>query len=102
MRNPGVFVVSLHLDDNADSNGTHDSGEFGIIPAEERIFDGMRDGFSGRVRVMGDGFIKTDGNDLVYGLTDHSHILIVDCYPISHHFLYTITYYYTHESLHLI
>ena len=33
-----------------------------------------------------------DGNDLVYGLTDHSHIPMVDCYPISHLFLYIITY----------
>ena len=39
---------SLHLDDNADSNGTQDSGEFGIIPAEEGILDGMRYDFSGR------------------------------------------------------
>ncbi len=52
----------------------------------------MRDGFSGRVGVMGDGFIITDGNDLVYGLTDHSHILMVDCYPSSHLFLYMTTY----------
>ncbi len=51
----------------------------------------MSDDFSGRVGVMGDRFINTD-NDLVYGLTDHSHILMVDCYPISHLFLYMITY----------
>jgi len=49
----------LHLDDDADSNGTQDSGEFGRIPAEEGILDGMRDDFSGRVGVMGDGFINT-------------------------------------------
>ena len=52
----------------------------------------MRDDFSGRAGVMGDGFTDTDGNDLVYGLTDHSHIPMVDCYPISHLFLYIITY----------
>jgi len=39
----------------------------------------MRDDFSGRVGVIGDGLINTDGNELVYGLTDHSHILMVDC-----------------------
>ena len=59
----------------------------------------MRDGFSGRVGVMGDGFIYTDGNDLVYGLTDHSHIPMVECYPISRPFLYMITYSYTKELL---
>ena len=52
----------------------------------------MRDHFSGRAGVMGDGFTDTDGNDLVYRLTDHSHIPMVDCYPISHLFLYMITY----------
>ena len=52
----------------------------------------MRDDFSGRVGVMGDGSINTDGSDLVYGLTDQSHILMVDCYPISPLFLYMITY----------
>jgi len=50
---------------------------------------------------MGEGFTDTDGNDLVYGLTDHSHIPMVDCYPLSHLFLYMITYYYTNESLRL-
>jgi len=33
---------------------------------------------------MGDGNIDTDGTDLLYGLTDHSHISRVDCYAISH------------------
>jgi len=48
---------------------------------------------------VGDGYIDTDGNDLVYGLTDHSHIPMVDCYAISHLFLYFITCKYTNESL---
>ena len=61
----------------------------------------MRDDFCGRAGLMGDGFTDTDGNDLVYGLTDHSHIPMVDCYPLSHLFLYMITYYYTNESLRL-
>jgi len=61
----------------------------------------MRDGFSGRAGAMGNGFIDTDGNDLVYGLTDHSHIPMVDCKSISHLFLYMITYKYTNESLTL-
>jgi len=34
----------------------------------------MKDDFSGRAGVIGDGYSDTD---LVYGLTDHSHILMV-------------------------
>ena len=41
---------------------------------------------------MGDGYIDTDGTDLVYGLDDHSHIPMVDCYAISHLFVYIIAY----------
>ncbi len=52
----------------------------------------MRDDFSGRAGMMGDGFIDTEGNDLVYGLTDRSHIPMMDCYPISQLFLYMIIY----------
>jgi len=61
----------------------------------------MRDNFSGRAGVMGEGFTVTDGNDLVYGLTDHSQIPMVDCFPISYLFLYMITYKYTNETLRL-
>ena len=39
-----------------------------------------------------DGYTDTDGTDLVYGLTDHSHIPMVDCYATSHLFRYIITY----------
>ena len=43
----------------------------------------MRNDFIGIAGVMGDGYIVTDGTDLVYELTDHSHIPMVDCYTIS-------------------
>jgi len=48
---------------------------------------------------MGDGYIDSDGADLVYGLTDHSYIPMVDCNTISHLFVYIITYKYINESL---
>ena len=35
----------------------------------------------------------TDVTDLVYGLTDHSHIPIVHCYAISDLFDYTVPWY---------
>jgi len=54
----------------------------------------MRDDFSGGAGDIGDRYIDADGNDLVYGLTDHSHIPMVDCYTISHLFLYIISYEY--------
>jgi len=92
---------SPDLDDDADSYGTQDSGEFGIIPAEEELLHDMRDDFSVRTGVLCDGYIDTDGNDLVYRLTDHLHFPMVDCYAISHLFLYIITYKYTNESLTL-
>jgi len=44
----------------------------------------MRHGLSVIAGVMGDGNIATDGTDLVYRLTDHSHIPMVDCNDISH------------------
>jgi len=50
---------------------------------------------------MGNGYTDTDGTDLVYGLTDHSHIPMVDCYAISHLFFYIITYKSTYRSLPL-
>ena len=62
---------SPDLDDDADSYETQDSGEFGIIPADQRLLDDMGDDFSGKAGVMDDGYIDTDGTDLVYGLTDH-------------------------------
>ena len=70
MSSPRPFR-SPYLDDDTDCYGTQDSGEFGRVPAKEGILDFLRDAFSGRAGVMGDGFIDTDGNDLVYGLTDH-------------------------------
>jgi len=39
---------SPHLDDDADSYGTQDSGEFGTIPSQEGLLDDMRDDFSWR------------------------------------------------------
>jgi len=54
------------LDDDTDSYGTQDSGEFGTIPAEEGLLDDIKDDFSGRAGVMGDGYIDTDGTNLVY------------------------------------
>ena len=62
---------SPDLDDDADSYETQDSGEFGIIPADQRLLDDMGDDFSGKAGVMDDGYIDTDGTDLVYGLTNH-------------------------------
>ena len=61
----------------------------------------MRDDFSVRAGVMGDEYIDTDGNDFVHGLTDHSHIPMVDCFAIYHLFLYSIAYKYKNESLTL-
>jgi len=49
--------------------------------------------------VTSDGYIDTDGTDLVYGLTDHSHIPMVDCYAISHLCVYVITCKNTYRSL---
>jgi len=37
----------------------------------------MRDDFSGRAGVMGDGYIDTNGTDLVYWLMDYLHIPMV-------------------------
>ena len=65
------------------SYGTKDSGKFGIIFAEEELFNDMRDDFSERAGVMDDGYTDTDDTNLVYGLTDQSHISMVDCYVIS-------------------
>jgi len=48
----------------------------------------MRDGLSVIAGVMGDGNVDTDGTDLVYRLTNHSHIPMVDCNTISHLFIY--------------
>ncbi len=44
---------SPKLEDDTDSYGTQDSGEFGTIPADKGIFDDMRDDFSGRARNYG-------------------------------------------------
>jgi len=55
---------SPDLDDDADSYGTQDSGEFGTIPVEEGLLDDMRVDFSGRAGVMDDGYIDTDGTNL--------------------------------------
>jgi len=38
---------SPDLGDDADSYGTQDIGEFGTIPADQRLLDDMRDDFSG-------------------------------------------------------
>jgi len=61
---------SPDLDGDADSYSAQDRGEFGTIPAEEGLLDDMRDNFSERAGVMGDGYIVTDGTDLVNGLTN--------------------------------
>ena len=83
---------SPDLDDDADSYSAQDSGEFGTILSEESLLDDMRDNISERAGVIGDGNIATDGTDLVYGLTDHSHIPMVECNAISHLFVYSIIY----------
>jgi len=83
---------SPDLDGDADSYSAQDRGEFGTIPAEEGLLDDMRDGFSVIAGVIGDGNIATDGTDLLYRLTDHSHIPMVDCNAISHLFFYIIIY----------
>jgi len=77
MEESGGFC-SPDLDDDADSYGTQASGEFGIIPAEEGLLDDIEMILVGRAAVMGDEYIDTDGTDLVYALTDHSHIPMVD------------------------
>jgi len=41
---------------------------------------------------MGDGYIDTDGTDLVYGLNDLSHIPMIDCYAIFNLFVYIVAY----------
>jgi len=40
------------LHDDTDSYGTQDSGEIGIIPADQGLLDNVRDYFSGRAGVM--------------------------------------------------
>ena len=40
------------LHDDADSYGTQDSGDFGTIPADQELFDDIRDDFSGRPDAM--------------------------------------------------
>lgn len=45
----------------------------------------------GKLGALGDGYIDTDGTDLVYGLAGHSHIAMVDCHAISHLFVYIVT-----------
>jgi len=83
---------SPDLDGGAVSYSAQDRGDIGTIPAEERLLHDMRDGLSVIAGVMGDGNIATDGTDLVYRLTDHSHIPMVDCDAISHLFFYIIIY----------
>jgi len=68
---------------------------------EKGLLDDMRDDFSRRAGVIGDGYSDTDSTDLVYGLMNHSNIPMVGCYAISHLLLYIITYRYTNESLTL-
>jgi len=95
-------LCSPDLDDDADSYSAQDSGKFGTIPAEEGFLDDMRDGFSVIAGVIGDGNIATDGTDLVYRLTDHSHIPMVDCNAISHLFVYNVIYKTHIDHLHKI
>jgi len=39
---------SPDLHDDTDGYGTHDSGDFGTIPADQEVLDDIRDDFSGR------------------------------------------------------
>ena len=50
---------------------------------------------------MGDGYIDTDGTDLVYGLLNHSRLPMGDCYAISHRFVYIITLKYTYIYIYI-
>ena len=93
---------SPDLDGGAVSYSAQDRGEFGTIPAEERLLDDMRHGLSVIAGVMVDGNIATDGTDLVYMLTDHSHIPMVDCNAISHLFVSNIIYNTHIDHLHKI
>ncbi len=45
-------VCSPDLDDNTDSYGTQDNGEFRTIPADQRLLVYMKDDFSGRAGAM--------------------------------------------------
>jgi len=45
------------LDDDTDSYGTQDNGEFGTIPADQSLLVDMRDAFSERAGDIGDGYI---------------------------------------------
>ena len=60
--NQGLFEVQIH--DDADSYGTQDSEDFGIIPADQEVLDDMRDDFSGRPATMGDGNIDVGVKNL--------------------------------------
>ena len=55
---------SPDLDDDANSYGRRDSGEFEIIPADQGLLDDMRDDFSGRAGAMGDGYIDVGVENL--------------------------------------
>ena len=62
--NQGLF----DLYDDADSHGTQDSEDFGLIPADQEVLDDIGHAFSGRPATMGDGNIDVgvENLDLVF------------------------------------
>ena len=55
---------SPDLDDNADSYGTQDNGEFRTIPADQGLLVCMKGDFSGRAGAMADAYIDVSVENL--------------------------------------